>query len=559
MDMLEVEGAKKENAKVEAGIPLVLELSEHDTLFEKKKKLLENVRFSPNKPVWLKSSFSHRHLKCVLDLLLQEARIICSNEVELYFSELDAATHPLGFSSSRNELEALHFIISVIDKVQTTGQHIMVRILEDLRDSTVKMIHEVGSGVADSTKIVPESICEKEKNLLQWGERNGVRRKIDITYVEAAGRGAIATEGLNINDIVLEIPVSIVISEELVRDSDMLPILEKIDGLSPETMLLLWSMKEKHDQNSKHKLYFDTLPQSFDTGLSFGVDAVMALDGTLLLEEIIQAKEHLRTQYDKLFPALCINHPDIFHPEMYTWEHFLWACELWYTNSMKIMFKDGHLRTCLVPIAGFLNHSTCPHILHYSKVDSATNTLKFRLSRPCSAGDQIFLSYGKLSSSHLLTFYGFLPQGDNPYDIIPLDIEVAQDEGYENGDPFSSWSTHMLRGTWLSKTHGIYHYGLPYPLLAYLRQIRGVILTRNALTQENLEVDLETLADLSSTFESMMEALGESTLDDRETVSWDVKLALDFKSLHKKIIASILASCAAGCELIQNELRNLTT
>lgn len=73
--------------------------------------------------------------------------------------------------------------------------------------------------------------------------------------------------------------------------------------------------------------------------------------------------QHLRAQYDKLFPALCNEHPDIFPQELYTWEQFLWACELWYSNSMKIMFADGKLRTCLIPIAGFLNHSVCHYVI----------------------------------------------------------------------------------------------------------------------------------------------------------------------------------------------------
>lgn len=67
--------------------------------------------------------------------------------------------------------------------------------------------------------------------------------------------------------------------------------------------------------------------------------------------------QHLRTQYDELFPRLCNDYPDIFPPKFYTWEQFLWACELFYSNSMKIIFADGKLRTCLIPIAGFLNHS----------------------------------------------------------------------------------------------------------------------------------------------------------------------------------------------------------
>lgn len=58
--------------------------------------------------------------------------------------------------------------------------------------------------------------------------------------------------------------------------------------------------------------------------------------------------------------------------------------------------------------------------MHYGRIDSTTNSLKFPLSRPCNAGEQCFLSYGNFSSSHLVTFYGFFTQGDNPHDVISL-------------------------------------------------------------------------------------------------------------------------------------------
>ena len=67
----------------------------------------------------------------------------------------------------------------------------------------------------------------------------------------------------------------------------------------------------------------------------------------------------------------------------------------------------------------------CPHILHYGLVDSTTNSLKFCVSRPCRQGEQCYLSYGCFSSSHLINFYGFLPKGDNPYDIIPLGMHFT--------------------------------------------------------------------------------------------------------------------------------------
>lgn len=61
-----------------------------------------------------------------------------------------------------------------------------------------------------------------------------------------------------------------------------------------------------------------------------------------------------------------------------------------------------------------------PHIVNYGRIDASANTLKFCLSRSCSAGQECCLSYGDFSSSHLVTFYGFVPQGENPCDVILL-------------------------------------------------------------------------------------------------------------------------------------------
>lgn len=48
--------------------------------------------------------------------------------------------------------------------------------------------------------------------------------------------------------------------------SFQLPILEKIDGMTSETMMLLWTMREKHNHESRFKPYFDSLQESFCTG-----------------------------------------------------------------------------------------------------------------------------------------------------------------------------------------------------------------------------------------------------------------------------------------------------
>lgn len=143
--------------------------------------------------------------------------------------------------------------------------------------------------------------------------------------------------------------------------------------------------------------------------------------------------------------------------------------------------------------------------MHYGKVDFTTNSIKFPLSRPCNAGEQCFLGYGNFSSSHLLTFYGFLPQLDNYYDVIPLgkflygeissypstinslvrikqglvcvaDIDVESNEGFADTGPTSDWTSHMIRGTWFSKNRGFFRYGLPPSLLDHMRRSRNPFL-----------------------------------------------------------------------------------
>ncbi|GFP93266.1 retrovirus-related pol polyprotein from transposon 17.6 [Phtheirospermum japonicum] len=519
---------------------LVLELSETDHLVEKK-KLLEDMDFDPKGSMRIRSSSTLDQLKNFVDLLVKRARITNLNEVELYFG--GDVINLRDCISPRNELEALHTILEVIDKSLSGEKHSMKNIQQKLKEEIFDRIDRVGQKFSEETKLFGDFRRDKEKELLDWGVNNGLKTKLDLAYVEGAGRGAIAREDMEVGDTALEVPVSVIISGELLHESNMFSILENIDGISEETMLLLWSMKEKHNKESKFKLYFDTLPENFNTGLSFGIGALMALDGTLLLEEIVQATEHLRSQYGELFPALSDHNPDIFPPELYTWEQFLWACELWYSNSMKLIFPDGKLRTCLVPVAGFLNHSICPHIMHYGRIDATANSLKFPLSRPCRSGEQCFLSYGNLSNSHLLTFYGFLPRGENPFDVIPLDIDVAWDD--DDGDdsevvaPPSEWNPHMVRGTWLSKNHEIFYYGLPSPLLNHLRGARISVHRSKTHTREHLETDINVLRDLSLTFEGMIEALGDENPEDRNS---QIETDLDF-SISSPLICSLSPSC----------------
>ncbi|WVZ94341.1 hypothetical protein U9M48_040242 [Paspalum notatum var. saurae] len=515
-----------------------------DPLHQEKKRILESRNLSC--AIHVPMSCPAADALKLLVQIIQAARVVYMDELELYF----AGDDDIGPFSARNELESLNLLFKIVNNLLLTSDAAANEVLQTLHDDIVVRLRSVGMP-DDYQMVVQTQSHDAEDSLLKWGEHHGVKSKLQIAFFQGTGRGMVASESIGVGDIALEIPESLIISEELLCQSKVFCTLKDLDNITSETMLLLWSMRERYNPSSKFKTYFETLPANFNTGLSFGIDALAALEGTLLFDEIMQSKQHLHQQYDNLFPLLCTNYPEIFRKDLCTWDNFLWACELWYSNSMMVVLSSGKLSTCLVPVAGLLNHSVSPHILNYGRVDSATKSLKFPLSRPCDAGDQCFLSYGKHPGSHLVTFYGFLPRGDNPYDVIPLDLDTSADEEDSAVQSVStSQTTHMVRGTWLSRYGEFPMYGLPQPLLSHLRAALGCDIDESTMEADIKENDRVLLETLLSIFNPMLEELPEPDDSDRESAGWDVELALNYKDLQRRIISSIVTSCTTALEKI---------
>ena len=90
-----------------------------------------------------------------------------------------------------------------------------------------------------------------------------------------------------------------------------------------------------------------------------------------------------------------------------------------------MQWPDDSIRSCLAPFASLLNHScSAPHIVRYSCLDPTSCRLHFTLCRPCSAGQQCYLSYGPLPNLKLLLFYGMAVPA-NPQDVVNLQLQVS--------------------------------------------------------------------------------------------------------------------------------------
>jgi len=218
--------------------------------------------------------------------MIQAARIVHMDELELYF----AGDDDVGPFTARNELESLSLLFKIMNKLLVTSNAGAKEVLQMLQNEIVERLRSVGK--ADDAQMVCQTQNhDAEDSLLKWGEHHGVKSKLRIAFFQGAGRGMVASENICVGDTALEIPESLIISEELLCQSEVFLALKDFNNISSETMLLLWSMRDRYNLSSKFKAYFETLPANFNTGLSFGIDALAALEGTLLFDEIMQSKQ----------------------------------------------------------------------------------------------------------------------------------------------------------------------------------------------------------------------------------------------------------------------------
>lgn len=95
-------------------------------------------------------------------------------QVEVYFGD-DACT-PAGVYSVRNEISALTWIFSLIPASSCKPQTLEAA----LREAVEVRIGEVVGAEEKEARVDDSYRCEKEIILVEWGQRNGVKTKLQI-------------------------------------------------------------------------------------------------------------------------------------------------------------------------------------------------------------------------------------------------------------------------------------------------------------------------------------------------------------------------------------------
>lgn len=100
-------------------------------------------------------------------------------QVELYFREDDSCS-PMGYYTQKNELEALNSMLSHVNSsfLDDTCSH--KNVLQDLREAIIQLICDFGDKNITETTAINSQNCDKENFLLQWGEKSGVKNRLQI-------------------------------------------------------------------------------------------------------------------------------------------------------------------------------------------------------------------------------------------------------------------------------------------------------------------------------------------------------------------------------------------
>lgn len=188
-------------------------------------------------------------------------------------------------------------------------------------------------------------------------------------------------------------------------------MLSAIPNLTIDNLLIIFTMIDRHDDESQWARYWASLPDAFYTGLSFPEHLVNGLAGTTGALELARAQSHLRMQYEAtqpLFQMLMTAYGKLLQPEWFTYEAYTWAAELWYSYAFEIEFPEDAASSpstpVMVPFACHVNHSPAPHVVRYGRVD-AEGRLNFPAFRPCAQDEQVFISYGPVPNLKLLCYY----------------------------------------------------------------------------------------------------------------------------------------------------------
>jgi histone-lysine N-methyltransferase SETD3 len=237
--------------------------------------------------------------------------------------------------------------------------------------------------------------------LTEWLESKGARlSNLRLCSYANGERGLHAQAPIQKGDIVLEVPLRLILTEQVAMASAIGRQIEAsgMTRLSSQSYLAACVLQEKYAPESFWAPYIAALPVSFPQGpLFFTRDDLALLEGSFLLTKIAKRRSALVEEYQNLFQ--CAR-----GFERFTLDEFLWAHSIASSRSFG-MEIHGRKTIGLVPMADMLNHRH-PEETGWRYEDGA-GSFVLTARQDLAPDEAMHGSYGRKCNSEFFMHYGF--------------------------------------------------------------------------------------------------------------------------------------------------------
>jgi len=246
----------------------------------------------------------------------------------------------------------------------------------------------------------------------QWLANNKVLSRTNLGVFEGQCFGGIAGTEIKTGDALFRVPLSLVITREVVGKA---PWIGYRDWSFDREPLMVWLVTESENKDSFWAPYLNILPKDFSSFPLYWAEADLnELQASSLRESVITTKNFLQQTHAKLQKALVEPNPSLFPQgislDKYVWAYCIMSSRLW-------TFGNEYV---LVPLGDLLNHKPEAGL---PGLDASGQYLEVNATQDYAKGDQVFVSYGNKSNVELLGSYGFILE-NNPHEAAVINFQL---------------------------------------------------------------------------------------------------------------------------------------
>jgi histone-lysine N-methyltransferase SETD3 len=265
-------------------------------------------------------------------------------------------------------------------------------------------------GFASSESVERDKM--KIQRFLRWMEENGATFPSMTIKMGQRSRQVHATRSLLPDELVLHIPVNLMITTEVARQSESGKLLEGLgDNVEPADYIAAYLLQAKRE-GGFWAPYVDMLPTDFSHNpLLFSEAELAELTGSYFLRFIRKQMASDASIFDRLPPALKENG--------FTREEFTWARLLVISRSYGVVVR-GKRTTAMVPLADMFEYHSATYVRWIA--DCETGFI-VAARGPVEAGSPIYQYYGERCNAKLLAIYGVCLE-ENAYNAAEVYLQT---------------------------------------------------------------------------------------------------------------------------------------